>query len=65
MLSNSVADSLEFLQKDLKLTAFENVGATIDFIKRMNNVFDVLNSRNIHSMSDKSPTKPSNIVIIK
>lgn len=65
MLNNNVDDSLEFLQKDLKLTVSENSCATTDFIRRIKKVFDVLNSRNIHSKGYKRLMKPSNIVINK
>lgn len=43
-LSNSVADAIEFLRKN-GIEEFQGSEATVDFIRRMNNVFDILNSR--------------------
>nr|CAI5846406.1 unnamed protein product [Callosobruchus analis] len=45
-LSKSVADALLYLCNDLKLQAFQNVKATVTFLKYFNDLFDILNSRN-------------------
>lgn len=44
-LSNSVADAIEFLQKKC-VKEFQGSEATVRFIRRFNNIFDILNSRN-------------------
>jgi len=51
VFSNSVADALEYCYKDLKNNLFEDVEATIEFCRRINNIFDLLNSRNFLSKS--------------
>uniref|UniRef100_A0A2H8TGP6 THAP domain-containing protein 9 n=1 Tax=Melanaphis sacchari TaxID=742174 RepID=A0A2H8TGP6_9HEMI len=51
VFSNSVADALEYCCKDLKNKLFENAEATIEFCRRINNIFDLLNSRNFLSKS--------------
>lgn len=43
-LSNSVADSIEFLRKK-GVEPFQNSEQTVEFIRRINNVFDILNSK--------------------
>lgn len=45
-LSQSVADTLEFCMKDLKLTEFQRCEATIRFIRSIDILFDFLNSHN-------------------
>lgn len=47
-LSGSVADSLDFLMKQ-KIAEFKDVSATTKFIRNMNNLFDIFNSK--HSKS--------------
>lgn len=46
-LSNSVANSLEFLL-NRKLAAFANAGATINFIQIFNKVFDVMDTQKVN-----------------
>ena len=45
-LSSSVADAIEFLDKSIKLTEFRNSAGTVKFIRLVDRVFDILNSRN-------------------
>lgn len=45
IFSNSVADAMEYCLKDLMNKLFEGSEATIEFYRRVNNIFDVLNSR--------------------
>uniref|UniRef100_A0A2A4JJZ8 THAP-type domain-containing protein n=1 Tax=Heliothis virescens TaxID=7102 RepID=A0A2A4JJZ8_HELVI len=47
LLSNSVADALEFCNVELQLSSFRDCEGTINFIRIMNDVFDVLNSCSI------------------
>lgn len=59
-LSSSVADSLEFCLKELKLSQFIGCEATIKFIRIMDRLFDILNSRNPLGKGTKSPIRISN-----
>lgn len=51
-LSKSVSDALMFVAKDLGLPQFQNVDATCRFLKIFNDIFDILNSRNIFAKYD-------------
>lgn len=53
-LSLSVANALEFL-RDMGYEEFQGCDATIEYIKYMNNIFDVLNSRNSNGKNFKRP----------
>lgn len=55
LFSKSVADALMFCKNILKIEEFKNVDATAKFILLINNVFDILNSRNINNTSFKAP----------
>ncbi|VEN64055.1 unnamed protein product [Callosobruchus maculatus] len=46
-LSKSVADALDFLNKDIRHKDFANSEATAEFCRIMNNTFDIFNSRNV------------------
>ncbi|CAF2140627.1 unnamed protein product, partial [Rotaria magnacalcarata] len=59
-IHSSVANALEFLDKDLKIKEFEGCQATVDFIRKINNLFDIFNSRNNLSKGFKSPMKHYN-----
>lgn len=43
-LSNSVASAIEFLRKN-SIDKFKGSEATVGFIRRINNIFDILNSK--------------------
>lgn len=43
-LSNSVADAIEFLTTN-GVPEFQGSGATVEYIRRINNIFDILNSK--------------------
>ena len=60
-LSSSVANALEFLKDDLKLPEFKGCGPTIQFIRKIDRVFDILISRNPYGKGFKSPLRHSNI----
>lgn len=45
-LSTSVASAIDFCAIDLQLQQFHNSAATSLFIRNINNIFDLLNSRN-------------------
>jgi DNA transposase THAP9 len=61
LLSKSVADSIQFCRDVLKLENFRDSGATIRFIRFMNDIFDVLNSRTFNTFGKKRPLNPDNI----
>ena len=44
LLSNSVADAIEFCNKDLKLSEFSDSEATCQFLRVFNRIFDILDS---------------------
>ena len=62
-LSSSVANALEFLKDDLKLPEFKGCSPTIQFIRKIDRVFDILNSRNPYGKGFKSPLRHSNISV--
>ena len=63
--SNSVAEAIEFCNKDLKMDEFNECCATVEFCKFMNNIFDVLNTRNMLSkLTFKRPISKSNYEFI-
>ena len=59
-LSRSVASALEFVSKDLQMTKFADAEATVHFIKVVDQLFDVLNSRSPLASEFKSVMKTSN-----
>jgi len=58
--SRSVANALEFVSKDLKLTKFTDVDATVRFIRIIDRLFDTLNSKSPLSTAFKSVLKATN-----
>lgn len=56
IFSESVAKAI-----DLKLEEFKNSEATIEFIRKINSLFDILNSRNLNDYGCKQPLTPGNI----
>lgn len=60
LFSESVADALDFCNKDLGLDQFKHSEATVDFIRKFNNLFDIMNSRNLNAYGYKKPLKQSN-----
>lgn len=64
-LSSSVADALEFLEKDAKLPEFQNCSATIEFIRYIDRMFDFLNSRHKLMGGFKQPITKANFEYLK
>lgn len=64
LFSESVANSLDFCSQNLKLSDFNDVGPTVEFVKIMNSLFDILNSRNLCQFSYKKPLSIKNADII-
>lgn len=57
-LSNSVADAIEFLRKR-GVIEFQGSEATVSFIRRINNMFDILNSKDSdHAIGFKRSISP-------
>ena len=59
-LSSSVADALDFCNFDLKLPAFKGSEATVLFIRTIDRLFDLMNSRSPLAHGYKSPLRLSN-----
>jgi len=51
MLRNSVADAMLFCKNDLQMAEFDRAEPTVEFCRRINNIFDILNTRNYLSKS--------------
>lgn len=64
LMSQSVADALQFC-KDLGITAFEDCDGTIKFITVYNNLFDIMNSRNMRVKGWKKAATSFNIKAIE
>ena len=68
-LSSLVADALEFLNNDMMAEDFKNCGATVQFIRNIDRLFDLLNSRhpsvNQTSALFKSPISKSNLSTVQ
>ena len=60
VFSRSVANALDFVSHDLKLQKFIDADATVDFIRRLDQLFDALNSRSPFEKEFKSVLKPCN-----
>jgi len=60
-LSSSVADTLEFCAINMKLPKFKNCcAATVKFIRTVDRLFDILNSRNPFAKGFKVPLRKGN-----
>ena len=59
-LSSSVATAIEFCRVNLKLPQFEGSKATVRFLRLIDHLFDVLNSRNPIAKGYKAPLRKSN-----
>ena len=59
-LSKSVADAIEFCHKELKIKAFEGSEATVKFIRLIDQLFDVMNSRSPWGKGSKAPLRTDN-----
>lgn len=60
VLSRSVADALTYLNKDLKKPQFTKSEATVTFLRLFNDLFDILNSRNLLNKEFKAPIQSKN-----
>lgn len=64
VFSASVADALELCKTDLQLLEFAESEPTIRFIRIINDLFDILNSRNMRQFGFKQPLHEGNSLII-
>lgn len=65
VLSESVANVIEFCDQELGLINYKNSDGTVDFIRRLNNLFDILNLRNLRAFGYKKPLSPNNFDQVK
>ena len=64
-LSASVADAIDFCRENLKLVQFIGSEATVRFLRVIDRLFDILNSRNPLAKGFKAPMRPSNEAVWK
>jgi len=57
VFSSSVADALEFCNKELHLPQFHGSEETVEFLRTIDLAFDVLNSRNPLAKGSKPPLR--------
>lgn len=60
LFSLSVAKSIEFCRKDLKIESFSQSEPTEKFLTVFNNIFDVFNSKNLHQHGFKKALNQNN-----
>ena len=58
--SRSVADAIDHLREDVKHPDFKDSSATTEFIRAIDTIFDMLNSRNPHGGLAKQPLRLRN-----
>ena len=56
-LSSSVADAIEFLDFSMKLDDFQHSSGTVKFVRTIDRLFDILNSRNPLGKGFKQPLR--------
>ncbi len=60
-LSTSVAKAIDFLREETKLPEFQGSEATTRFIRKVDKVFDLLNSRHPFAKGNKAPVRSTNL----
>lgn len=60
ILSSSVANALEFLESE-DFEDFQGSSATVKFLRTIDRLFDILNSKNPFGKGFKAPIFPKNI----
>lgn len=65
LFSESLADAMESCNDDLQLEQFSKCEATVDFIRKFNALFDIMNSRNLKSYGYKKPISSKNFEGVK
>jgi hypothetical protein len=64
-LSSSVADAIDFCREEMKLKQFKGSEATSSFIRLIDSLFDVMNSKNLLAKGFKSPMRECNEIFWK
>lgn len=64
-LSQSVADALDYCRDQLSLPDFKDCSGTVKFIKMINNIFDILNSRSLVAFGYKKALFVKNYELTK
>ena len=64
LFSQSVANAIEYYDVHLSLPQFKNSAATTNFLKLIDNTFDILNSRNMNVIGFKKGLKEDNFLDI-
>lgn len=64
LFSESTADAIEFCDKTLKLPDFKYSEGTVEFVRVMNDVFDIFNSRRMTDAFYKQPLHKENYSMI-
>jgi hypothetical protein len=59
-LSSSVADAIDFLRMDLQHPKFQGSKETTEFIRKIDRLFHILNSRNPFAKGYKKPLTAAN-----
>ncbi|KAG5895480.1 hypothetical protein JTB14_011178 [Gonioctena quinquepunctata] len=59
-ISNSIADAMEFLMKDIQHPDFADAEGTIEFIRVFDRAFDICNSRSPIGTGSKAPLRERN-----
>ena len=60
-LSSSVAREIDFLREEVVVDDFVGSEGTTDFIRRIDTVFDLLNSRNPYAKGTRAPVTPQSL----
>ena len=60
LLSRSVAKAIDFCNKTLNISAFRESENTVEFIEKLNDLFDILNTRNLNDFGFKHPMNKGN-----
>lgn len=60
-LSSGVADAIEYLDKVCNIKEFSNSTATVEFIRKIDRIFDILNCRNPFGKGFKAPIRPATL----
>ena len=60
-ISSSVADAIDFLREDLSKKEFDGSEDTTTFLRKIDKLFDILNTKNIHGKRSKAPLSTNNM----
>lgn len=60
-LSSGVADAIEYLDKVCNIKEFSHSEATVQYIRKIDKIFDILNCRNPFGKGFKAPIRPATL----